>query len=352
MRKVENIPMPNGKSKREIIELLLSEEYGYLPDVACSVSAMLVSEDELFCAGKAVYRELQLSLKMENGTFSLPIYYVQLLSGGKTPCIVQINFRSNVPDKYQPTEEIIDAGYSIISFNYEDVTSDSADFTDKLAGYIYKNGERALRDCGKIGLWAWALMRVIDFAVTLPEIDASRISVAGHSRLGKTALLAGALDDRIYCAYSNDSGCSGAAISRGKGGERIADICRQFGYWFSKRYEMYVNNEKALPFDQHFLIAANAPHRVYVASARGDGWADPESEYLSCVLAAPYYEEHGLASKITPKMPNIGRKIKNGYIGYHIRAGKHYFSREDWKYFLEYLENCYKEDAEDNQRSQ
>ncbi len=341
------IPMPNGLNKNEICELLLKEEYGYIPSAPESVATRIISEDDFFCAGKAVYRLIELTCSLGGKLFTFPVHYTQCVSDKPVPCIIQINFRSAVPDKYQPTEEIVDRGHSIISFNYEDVTKDNDDFCDGLAGYIYENGgraERAERDCGKIGLWAWAAMRVMDYAMTLPELDCGRVSVAGHSRLGKTALLAGALDERFYCAYSNDSGCSGAAISRGKSGERIADIYSQFGYWFSKNYARYIDKENELPFDQHFLIAANAPHRVYVSSARGDFWADPENEYLSCRLASPYFEEQGKKSSITKKMPNVGRRIKTGYIGYHIRPGKHYFSREDWRYFLEYLEKSYIED--------
>ena len=174
--------------------------------------------------------------------------------------------------------------------------------------------------------------------MTLTELDHARISVAGHSRLGKTALLTGALDERFYCAFSNDSGCSGAALSRNKQGETIRKIYDTFSHWFCENYEKYADNEDALPFDQHYLIAANVPHRVYVASAVNDLWADPKNEYLSCVAAGEYYEKMGLCGFVHPdRLPVPGECFHDGYIGYHIRSGNHYFSREDWKYYIKYL---------------
>jgi dienelactone hydrolase len=248
-----------------------------------------------------------------------------------------------IPDRYQPTEEIIDAGYATLTFYYEDVTKDNGDFTDGIAGLVYKDGKRGATDCGKIGLWAYAAMAVMDYAETLPELDKGRISVVGHSRLGKTALLTGALDERFYCAISNDSGCSGAALSRENTGERIADIMNRFPYWFSESYAKYIDNEDELPFDQHWLIAANAPHRVYVASAEGDLWACPVNEYRSCIAASEYYEAAiGCGFVYTGTHPRVGRCFHKGMIGYHERPGTHYLSREDWAYYIKYLNASYK----------
>ena len=237
-----------------------------------------------------------------------------------------------------PTEEIIDAGYATLTFCYKDVTSDDGDFTNGLAGVVYPDGTKDDDRCGKIGLWAWAAMAVMDYALTLPELDHAKISVIGHSRLGKTALLTGALDERFYCAISNDSGCSGAAISREKDGETIRKITTKFPFWFCENYKKYADREEELPFDQHFLLAANAPHKVYVASAAGDAWACPEHEYLSCVAASEYYEKHTGKGFVRPdRLPNVTECLHDGNIGYHLRAGDHYLSREDWSSYMKYI---------------
>ena len=180
----------------------------------------------------------------------------------------------------------------------------------------------------------------MDYAQTLSCLDFTRAAVVGHSRLGKTALLAGALDTRFTAAFSNCSGCSGAALSRGGNEKRetVGHICGQFPFWFCRRYQQYAGAEDTLPFDQHFLLACMAPRRVYVSSAAADLWADPVSEYLSCVAAGKVYRQLGLSGFVCPdRLPQVGDVFAAGRIGYHLRAGTHYFSREDWLHFMDFL---------------
>lgn len=333
------LPPFGGREKTELLEILLREEYGFLPPAAVSVHAEAEGKiDERFAAGKAGLARLRLTCRASFGDFSFPVFYACPKRTGPYPAFVHINFRDLVPDRYQPTEEILDRGFAVLTFCYQDITADNADFTSGLAGVVYPGGKRPADGCGKIGLWAWAAMRVMDYAMTLPELDHGKISVIGHSRLGKTALLTGALDERFYCAFSNDSGCSGAALARGNSGETVEKICRVFPYWFCENYYRYGGNEQDMPFDQHFLIAANYPHRVYVASAAEDLWACPENEFAACVAADEFYTARGKAGLGTVVMPPVGGRVHTGYIGYHDRAGCHYLSREDWNAYMDYLQ--------------
>lgn len=342
MELLKRLPMPDGMAKADIVELLLAEEYGFLPPAPHSVSAETESCDHDFCAGKADLEKKRLICDAPFGRFEFSVYLIcPTGKEGPVPCFIHINFTDQIPDNYLPAEEIVDNGYAVLYFCYTSVTSDDGNFRDGLAGLVYPEGRTSKTQCGKIGLWAWALSRVMDYALTLPMLDHQRISVVGHSRLGKTALLAGALDERFFCAFSNDSGCSGAALARGTKGERIQDIYRNFPYWFCENYGKYAGNEERLPFDQHFLLAANAPHRVYVCSASQDQWADPEKEYLSCVAADGYFRGQGLPGFIHPdREPVPGDFFGEGYIGYHLRSGSHYLSREDWQHFIKYLESA------------
>ena len=341
MKKYNQLPDPCNLDKQSIVDVLLREEYGYLPSAPYSVTATLEKCEQNFCARKAYFKILTLHCKADFGEFSFPVYYTCPRDRlDPVPCFIHINFRDLIPDRCQPTEELVDEGYATLTFCYKDVTSDDGDFTNGLAGVVYPDGKREADQCGKIGLWAWAAMAVMDYAQTLPELDHGNISVVGHSRLGKTALLTGALDERFYCAFSNDSGCSGAALSREKSGETIAKIIDKFHYWFCENYKKYIGNEEALPFDQHWLIAANTPHKVYVASAEMDSWACPENEYMACVYASEYYKNKTGKGFIHPdRMPNVNECFHGGNIGYHLRAGTHYLSRDDWHYYIEYLRN-------------
>lgn len=159
-----------------------------------------------------------------------------------------------------------------------------------------KNQPRASDAWGTIGAWAWGGGRVMDYLETDAQIDAKRVALVGHSRGGKTALWVGAQDQRFALVVSNDSGSTGAAISRGKVGESIAKIHAGFPHWFSKNYQKYQGKEAELPVDQHLLLGLIAPRLLYVASASAseDTWSDPEAEFQSGVAASPVYRFTGL----------------------------------------------------------
>ena len=156
---------------------------------------------------------------------------------------MHINFSDAVPDMYLPIEEICDRGFAVLSFWHEDVSCDEdMQKPQGLYDVMYKGIEKNEYHCGKIGMWSWAASRVMDYAQTITKLDKTRATVVGHSRLGKTALLTGALDTRFSCVISNNSGCGGAAVCRGNTGEQIKDITKNFGYWFCNRYRKYIDN--------------------------------------------------------------------------------------------------------------
>ena len=331
--------LPPIPARQEAIDLLCREEYGYLPEPPTALS-FAVEENTIrhFCAGKARLDRITAHCVIGEREFFFPFHAVIPSGEGKYPFFVMINFRDSVPDRYLPTEELVDNGFAVLSLCYEDVTSDNGDFSNGLAGVLYPNGVRPTNGAGKLAMWAWAAQRVLDYALTLPTLDPARSIVCGHSRLGKTALLAAATDPRFAIAYSNDSGCSGAALSRAKNGERVRDICKRFPYWFCENYLAYVDREDEMPFDQHWLIGAIAPRPVLVGSASEDAWADPCSEQLSCMAASVPYERAGVQGLICPdRLAEVGEAFLEGNIGYHLRAGEHYFAREDWHRLIEFV---------------
>ena len=328
-----------SERRSELKALFCQHEYGYLPLPPRKLIATVLSEETTFCASKATLRKVLLTVLTETGEFSFPIYCTVPNTQEKCPVVVHINFRDAVPDRYMPSEEIVDHGYAVVSFCYKDVTSDDNDFTNGLAGTFFPSGVRQGASAGKIMMWAWAAMRVMDYLQDQEWADKDRIAVAGHSRLGKTALVTGALDERFSFVYSNDSGCCGAAISRDKVGESVSRICTVFPFWFCENFKQYIDNEEALPLDQHFLMSLIAPRHLYVASAQEDEWADPNSEYLGCHAVSPVYEMMGKTGIVSPdRLPEPGDAFHEGTIGYHLRTGSHYFSRYDWLRFMEYMD--------------
>ena len=242
--------LPPLLPREEMLTILQREEYGFLPPPPEALSFRVEKNTILnFCAGKATCDKVTAECTVGGKPFSFPFYVTLPTAEGKHPFFVHINFRPDVPDRYMPTEELVDNGFAVLSFCYKDVTSDDRDFTNGLAGVLYGEGARTPTDAGKIAMWAWASHRVLDYAETISDrLDLSAAVVCGHSRLGKTALLAAATDPRFTHAYSNDSGCSGAAISRGKKGETAEAIYRVFPHWFCENFEKYGEREDEMPF--------------------------------------------------------------------------------------------------------
>ena len=333
--------LPPLLPKEEMMALMQSEVYGKIPakpdKMEFSVEKNVIPR---FCAGKAICNGVTITCHMGEKIFSFPIHATLPTDGKKHPFFVHVNFRPDNPDRYQPTEELIDNGFAVLSFCYESVASDDNDFTNGLAGVLFENGERtADDDPGKIAMWAWAAQRVMDYAETLPDVlDLNCGVVCGHSRLGKTALLTAAADERFAFAYSNDSGCSGAAIARWTMGERIHNIYDMFPFWFCRNYGKYMNNEDAMPCDQHYLVASIAPRKVLIGSASKDGWAYPMSEQFCCFAAAPAFPNGFVCPD---RKAEEGEMFFDGDIGYHLREGLHYFGREDWNKLILFVKKHY-----------
>ncbi len=337
----EELTLQLFESRRPAIRsLLASEEYGYLPDFSYTI-AYQPGKKRTFGGGSAEFYSVNITIRTSSASHSYPLYCVIPTQNRPCPAFLHINFRDAVPDSYMPSEEISDHGFACFSFCYHDVTRDNADFTDGLAGLLYPDGKRKPSDPGKISIWAWAAMRAMDYILTLDCIDHQNIGIIGHSRLGKTALWTAANDERFTFCFANESGCSGAALTRGVAdtAEHLQDICKTFPYWFCERYQTYAGRETELPFDQHFLLALIAPRRLYVASADADLWTDPASQYRACMAAAHIWDFYGKFPAFTgpDDYPSAGASFQEGHIAYHMRSGDHFLSRRDWLGFMAYF---------------
>lgn len=347
-----NLPsLPQNDVRKNCLEIMQKYEFGCIPEKPETLMwETLDASDTSFGGGKTVPTTVRLYGTLRNGReYSFPIRVCIPKDAKKVPFFVHMNFRPNIPDKYQPTEEIIDNGFAVLSFCYNEVTSDDGDFTNGLAGAFFPDGQRKNpQDPGKIALWAWAAMRVVDYAQKAfeNELDFSNIAVTGHSRLGKTALLCGAYDERFKFTFANDAGCAGDALERNKTvfknngrGETIKDITKNFPYWFCPEYlKLAEKNSAELPFDQHFLLVCTAPRYLYTGMSELDYWADQRNQFMGLYAASEYYKTLGLPGLICPdRLPFTGESFAYGNIGCHFRPGLHSQNRTDWLGYMNFF---------------
>ena len=326
-------------AKAHLRHILEEYAYGQMPKAPDSISFSVVNEEPNPCAGKARLFYMNADIRMGEAEFSFPFFAaIPTRCKAPHPALVYIRFWKPFSDRYLPLEEIIDRGYAVFSFTYTDVSTDDGDFTTGIAPYLCDRTKQNAP--GKIALWAWAAMRVMDHVEARDDIDLAHVAVIGHSRLGKTALLAGGYDERFRYVVSNDSGCMGASFTRGKIGESYRRIGEVFPFWFCPRFIAETDRCTELPYDQHFLLALTPPRSLLVGSAEDDTWADPAGEFLCLYKMNELYRLYGMRGTITPDEVPAAPYVSDhtGDASYHVRHGRHFMSREDFNIYLDFID--------------
>ena len=370
--KVGNVEQWENKRRPELLSLFSEYVYGKVPEINGIVSWDILCTHDKAISGKAIRRDVRV-FPLPNHSeiyINLQIYLPNVVVNTPFPVFLAIGLMPNytvcndlgveVPDyimvengktkkavkrgymsDFWQLDKILERGYGLATFCHQDLAPDTFNgFRNGVPSLFYTPGmaNPNPNDWGGISFWAWQMSRVMDYLCTDKDIDSHNIIAIGHSRLGKAALWAAAQDQRFAIAISNNSGCGGAAISRRCFGETIDAINQQFPQWFCGNFKQFNNREEFLPIDQHELIALLAPRPVYIASAEEDRWSDPKGEFLGGREASPVYHLYGLDGLEYNDMPKAEHPINSGYIGYHIRRGKHTMTDYDWEQFLNFVD--------------
>ena len=376
--KVKSAKVWFNKQRPEILKKFTDEVYGRVPGKLeiTEVKVWETSNDAI--NGIAIRKQLSLFFKKGDRNLEVSVLMYLPKSAQKVPVFLAYNFSGNhtinsdpnirlteswvndnpsvgiinnrVTEQSRgsdsdswPVETIIKAGYGLVTVYYGDVDPDKNDFSDGIEPFFYQPNQNHPKydEWGSIAAWSWGLSRVMDYLEKDDLVDSKKVAVLGHSRLGKTALWAGATDQRFAMVISNESGCGGSALSKRIFGETVQIINTSFPHWFCGNFLKYNGNEEELPVDQHMLLALIAPRPLYVASAEGDKWADPRGEFLSAKYASAVYELLGLEGLPAKEMPEINHPVM-GTIGYHIRSGKHDLALYDWQQYIQFADKFFK----------
>lgn len=357
----------------EILQLFKDEVYGQIPEGKKLSIRYQVIEDGLALNGNARRKQVQIHIGSLSDTLIVNLLMYLPVSEENSPIIFGYNFYGNqsiILDtniilsnswvRNNPTFEIIENkqtnasrgkrsyrwavemiiknGFGLATAYYGDIDPDRNDFSDGIHPFYYSNDQNipSKTEWGAIGAWAWGASRILDYLKVNPGTQHSKVIIFGHSRLGKTALWAAAMDIRFDMVIANNSGCGGAALFRRKIGETAEIINNKFPHWFSDSFLTYNGAEHKLPIDQHMLIALIAPRPVYIASAKEDRWADPKGEYLSTYQAGKVYQLYGKPVLTDSIPPPTHQPLHSTIQGYHIREGKHDVTDYDWEQFLNF----------------
>ena len=307
----------------------------------------------------AVRLDVAIRFKNRKGTAeTLVLVFLPNKAKGPVPAFMMLSFddprggsfkastrREGFLNNGVPLGQLLDSGYAYVSVYHGDLVGhNETSFGRGIHKLFFRDGQSMPKahEWGVLTVNGWTGMRALDYLETNDRVDARRVAVMGHSKMGKATLWAAAQDERFALAISAQSGCGGAALWRRKYGETMAKLNR-FPHWLCINARKFNEREDDLPVDQHMLLSLIAPRPVYVASGTADTWADPHGEFLSAHHAGPVYALLGKKTLSATTLPPPNQPLLDGDIGYHIRTGGHSVEPYDWQQFIQFADRHLKD---------
>ena len=300
--------------RREILALFETCMYGKMPAAAQeSVSYAIAPGTE------AQTREMKITVNREGkGTsFTVRVTLPEEPVAGM-PCYIEYcPFSWFGKPLTSPNMKIASGrGYAAIQYDPITVASDN-DLHEGAYFELYPYSEDRERQDGVLLAWAWGASRILDALETGAGkelgIDPDMCMVAGVSRYGKSAVVAGAYDERFRVTIPSCSGAGGVAVYRTNNHGKTYDLSSLGGpeawmndsinepfenltggeeYWFCRNLRQTKRAED-LPVDQHMLCALAAGkdrHLIVITGITSEGWNNTEGQCLAYIASQPVWD--------------------------------------------------------------
>ncbi len=341
----------------QIMALFGNLVYGIVPTPESPIKTTfeVVKTNREFMGGRATRKDARIRFENAKGSAEMQILIFTPNAGGKpAPAFLLHSFGGTKDDRHDahpdrpgflrnglPLGEILQRGFGFVVVPQGAlVAHNEVEFLQGIHPLFYRTAQSfpKANEWGCISAVAWGASRAMDYLETDRDIDAKRIAIMGHSKMGKATLWTAAQDQRFALAISSQSGCAGAALWKRNFGENMEKMVTRFPYWLCRNAWKFVRNEDDLPVDQHMLLACIAPRPVYLHSGVGDTWADARGEYLSAYHASEVYRLLGKKGLVSESSTPVGEAVIHSDVGYHNRPGGHSIEPFDWQKFLEFAD--------------
>lgn len=328
------------KRRPEIVAMFENEIYGKIPKYTPKVVFETISttQSDAFICKKIIGHIDNSAFPAATPGINLRIYYPAEMSGKMPLVVIAIGNYGNTDTLV--INKILLNHWACATVETDSVQMDSgAGLKLGIIGLQNKGSNRKPTDWGALSAWAWGLNKSLDYLLTDSNIDASKIMLQGHSRWGKLALWAGALDTRWAAVYSSCSGAGGAALGMRDFAENIDNVADvNLYHWMAGNFLKYGDNWEKMPVDAHQLIALMAPRPIFVAAGTKDTWTDPNGQFMACVAADPVFKLLYKKGLKIYEVPHPDKALIDGTIGFRLHEGGH-TDRPDWQFFFEFIKN-------------
>lgn len=354
----------------EIIKLLTDNQYGRaMMGEGITGAAIEIERWEKQAPaldGKALRSQSTITISSERGSHVTDVLlYTPADARGPSPVVLMVNFSPNVvmiddvgvketegwtvdgkrvagrsarAIAKQDIMPFLSRGYGVAMVYYSQIEPDfmgGSAFGVRAVEDADDEANRKPDEAGSIATWAEALSLVRYSLSRSDGVDGKRIALYGISRLGKTALWAGATDEEFAAVIAVCSGEGGGALSRRNYGETIGHVAANFPYWFAPRWNGFAADPAASPVDSHMVMAMIAPRPLMIIAGETDAWSDPYGEFLAARLATPVWRLFG--GQGVDAAPELDQ-VTGGELSFLLHKGGHGPAPADTPAILDFLE--------------